>query len=219
LRKLFSRKNRTSRLPDNAASDVNTMIRQDQQTPEPPVQQTPTPAATPSPEVAQQAEPEVETKPMPALPEEVSPVTTNGSPQVPAEPEAKDAASLHENLSRVDTRDAAEAKQEFSRFDQGPLADQPAFVPDDDDDDEGDATPPPIARRPPPPPVERAQNAPKEEHLSHSAGPGVQDRWAQIRKNAAERAARERDNTEATRGIQPKPAEGGEDPNGEESKF
>jgi hypothetical protein len=93
----------------------------------------------------------------------------------------------------VSTEDAAEAKTEFSRFDQGPLADQPAFVPEDDSEDDDDATPPPIARHSPripsPPVPEPAEEeaAPPPAPVARAIDP--QDRWAQIRKNAAERAA------------------------------
>jgi len=108
---------------------------------------------------------------------------------------------------------AAEAEAEFSRFDQGPLADQPAFAPDDDEDD---ATPPPIARHPIRQASPAAPETPKEE-LSQSASPGVQDRWAQIRKNAAQRAAvRPKDDT--TRGSPTRTGDGDDDTSGEESE-
>ncbi|XP_044720013.1 morphogenesis protein (Msb1) [Hirsutella rhossiliensis] len=93
----------------------------------------------------------------------------------------------------IDAQDAAEADQAFSRFDQGPLTDQPAFVPDDEED----AVPPPIARHPP-------------------TQDGSKDRWAQIRKNAAQRAATrpKEDNPPVASG---KAAEGEEDVSGEET--
>lgn len=188
LRKLFSRKNRASKVPDNAATDVNTMLRKDSE-PE---------APTPEPILEQTEEPSAPTTPK-------------------AEPKDGD------NLSRVDTKDAAEAQQEFARFDQGPLSDQPAFAPEGSDD-EGDATPPPIARRPP----QRANSSlkshvepPKEEHLSQSASPGVQDRWAQIRKNAADRAASYSKPEETTPGRERREKKGDDDDDdtsGEESK-
>ncbi|KAL6240181.1 hypothetical protein BDW75DRAFT_4113 [Aspergillus navahoensis] len=82
----------------------------------------------------------------------------------------------YDALSRVDTNEQVAADQEFSRFDQGPLVEQPAFVP------EGS-------------PVEEAspEEKPKEEPTpSFPISPpqtnnASQDRWAQIRKNAAER--------------------------------
>ena len=114
--------------------------------------------------------------------------------------------------------DATQAKHEFSRFNQGPLADQPAFAPADD----GDSTPSIISRRTPQrsgSSLKSSHEAPKEEHLSHSASPGVQDRWAQIRKNAAERAAQyQRPDDEPTRSFKEKSANDDEDTSGEESK-
>ena len=164
LRKLFSRKNRSSKVPDNAAADVNAMLRKDSE------------ASAPTPEPI---------------------VEQNEEPITPGAQTPKNEPNNGDNLSRVNTKDDLEAQAEFARFDQGPLSDQPAFAPDDVSDDEGDATPPPIARRP----TQRANSSlresslkssvepPKEEHLNKTAGPGVQDRWAQIRKNAADRAA------------------------------
>ncbi|KAL8379409.1 hypothetical protein RB599_009001 [Gaeumannomyces hyphopodioides] len=86
-----------------------------------------------------------------------------------------------------DTHDALEARDEFSRFDQGPL-DHPAFIPDSDDED-NDATPPPIAREPSrvaEDPAHGVANAPASPMF---AVPPALDRWAQIRKNAADRAS------------------------------
>lgn len=82
----------------------------------------------------------------------------------------------------------------FSRFDQGPMDDMPAFVPDDSDSD--DAAPS-VPRHAPPAPPElstpsrRSIDDISEESVDLSQqAPPTQDRWAQIRKNAAERAAR-----------------------------
>ncbi|KAF2277430.1 uncharacterized protein EI97DRAFT_291834 [Westerdykella ornata] len=98
-----------------------------------------------------------------------------------------------------------EANQAFSRFDQGPMEDMPAFVPEDSS---GEVTPlvsdfphqpaqpesshredvvTPTSRQAAP----RASDDVSEESvdLSRQMTP-AQDRWAQIRKNAAERAAR-----------------------------
>lgn len=190
FRKLFSRRNRASKLPDNASGDLNNIIRKDSQTPEPTVQPPLTPAATPSP-VTQQT------------------VSADDAEKIPRTPKSG-GVSNHED---------AEAKQDFSRFDQGPLEDQPAFTPQDSDDD---ATPPPISRRP----LEKsgssmksAHEPPKQEHLSQSAAPGVQDRWAQIRKNAAERAAHyERESSDQGRVVKSKTNENDDDTSGEESK-
>ena len=71
------------------------------------------------------------------------------------------------------------AKQSFPAFDQGPLDDQPAFIPEDasevSDLDTSDI------------PFRDDQPTPGPS-ASSASEPAVQDRWAQIRKNAAERA-------------------------------
>ncbi|KAF2869419.1 hypothetical protein BDV95DRAFT_629991 [Massariosphaeria phaeospora] len=91
------------------------------------------------------------------------------------------------------------ADQDFSQFDQGPMNDMPAFVPDDSDDD--DMAAPDVPRRAAPgipysqdpatPDHEAISDDVSEESLdlTRQVSP-TQDRWAQIRKNAAERAAR-----------------------------
>jgi hypothetical protein len=96
-----------------------------------------------------------------------------------------------------------EAEQAFSKFDQGPMEDMPAFVPEDSDE-EDHAAPPTVRRRPigqssrMPRPVTppQQQDAYGRDDISEEsidaarqASPS-QDRWAQIRKNAAERATR-----------------------------
>lgn len=218
LRKLFARKNRSSKLPENAPADLNDMLRQEQPAAEPEVQQTPTPAATPSPARENRApvqprEPETPAQ-LPSVEPLPSPHQAPETPETIEHPEPGYEPSVGEDLERVDTRDTAEANQEFSRFDQGPLDEQPAFVPDEDDED--DATPPPIARHPTRQEALKGEKA--EDKLSQSAGPGVQDRWAQIRKNAAQRAAT-KGKDEPTRDAPGKAAEGDDDTSGEESKY
>ena len=204
FKKLFSRKNRTSKLPENASKNLNTMLRQGQDTPEAETTQAPTPAATPPPGALVEGQKLV--------------VPGEGATEAS---ERKETGSAGDNLSRIDTQDADEAKREFSRFDQGPLSDQPAFVPDVSDD-EDDATPPPIARHPPQrsaSSLKSSHEPPKEEHLSQSAGPGVQDRWAQIRKNAAERAAQyERNIEDQNKFRHSRATDNDDDTSGEESK-
>jgi hypothetical protein len=74
------------------------------------------------------------------------------------------------------------AKQSFSGFDQGPLDDQPAFVPEDSSEVLDLDTP---AHSPAPFKDDPSVLLPS---ASGASEPAVQDRWAQIRKNAAERA-------------------------------
>lgn len=247
FRKLFGRKNRSSKMPDNAAADVNDMLQQDESarhseprqsttsvSPSPapasiistsydeseaPTTAQQTPAArsehsVPTPKAQQSPEPSYEPEPT------YTPESTYTPEPVHHEAERRRAEAHGDDLSQVDSRDEAEAKREFSRFDQGPLDDQPAFVPQDQgDDDEDDATPPPIARHPRSSEVlnKNFNNEPPEERLSNTAGPGVQDRWAQIRKNAAERAA-VRQSEELSHGAQSKTTDGDDETSGEESK-
>lgn len=122
-------------------------------------------------------------------------------------PEPQD--DYQSDLSRVHTNEEREAAQAFNRFDQGPLNDVPAFVPTESPNPETEETAPtppefprsrsqvPVSspsRRPLPAespivsPVE--PRAPRtDEVLSPTVAPPT-DRWAQIRKNAAERAQR-----------------------------
>jgi hypothetical protein len=98
----------------------------------------------------------------------------------------------YDALSRIDTNEKAAAEREFSSFDQGPLADQPAFVPS------GDSPITPVEEHFPETKTEAVVTAtetasrdvttPTPTAGAESVSP-YQDRWAQIRKNAAERAA------------------------------
>ena len=115
------------------------------------------------------------------------------------------------SLSRVDTSEQRQAEHEFRTFDQGPLQDVPAFVPKDSPvmgsgfsksrEHIPQEHPHPtkaheIAARVfsaplVSPPTEREvpdDDSDKSNELIQQISP-VQDRWAQIRKNAAERAA------------------------------
>ncbi|KAB8229199.1 uncharacterized protein BDW43DRAFT_288980 [Aspergillus alliaceus] len=85
----------------------------------------------------------------------------------------------YDALSRVDTSERTAADREFSKFDQGPLMEQPAFIPEDSpvsDTSSEKKT------------VDNVPAEPKEVDNSLPINPS-HDRWAQIRKNAAERAA------------------------------
>ncbi|CAN9097974.1 hypothetical protein CC77DRAFT_485377 [Alternaria alternata] len=92
-----------------------------------------------------------------------------------------------------------EIDQAFSRFDQGPMEDMPAFAPADDESDDDAAAAPTVPRRQmqqtnPRTPTQRAPEyaddiSEESVEFTKQQSPS-QDRWAQIRKNAAERAAR-----------------------------
>ncbi|KAI9805408.1 MAG: hypothetical protein M1825_000659 [Sarcosagium campestre] len=137
------------------------------------------------------------------------------------------------SVSRVDTNEERNADREFSTFDQGPLEDVPAFVPEDSPEppevpiaqtqrEQGSAvaavpadtpnTPSPLPNTAPASSVVSPQEQRQQEQQpmtpaatqpdtardeaikdnsdsTREAAPPTQDRWAQIRKNAAERAA------------------------------
>jgi len=118
--------------------------------------------------------------------------------------------SIQDTLSRVDTNDAREAKQAFSSFDQGPLEDVPAFVPDDSPRQSEDSAAPP--------PIRQTRDIEDGSELTKSVSPMIGDRWAQIRKNAAERAARHSE--EQSRGGYSAKTDGDDgETSGEESKL
>lgn len=231
FRRLFGRNRRHSKVPDNAPMDLNAFLASERggPTPEPSAPETPIKADTPQQQTPRQQ----------SLQREVS-----DSPQAAQSPGSSEPAhaeptyepsmvSAHENVSRVDTNDAEEARDEFSRFDQGPLQEQPAFTPEEEEDD---ATPPPIQRHrspalpepeteaepePAPEPEKKKikpRPRPMMEPQQSQAAPAI-ERWAQIRKNAADRAAAaQQQKTEEL----PRPAakpEGESDTSGEESKL
>lgn len=116
------------------------------------------------------------------------PVVTGGpSPSPQADLRRQD--SDQPSTSQVSPNEGRATAQVFSSFDQGPLADQPAFIPDD-----SVSTPEPVS------PIEPGPAAPEAEiddvvSIDGAAPPAspteanpMQDRWAQIKKNAAERA-------------------------------
>lgn len=128
----------------------------------------------------------------------------------------------YDQLSRVDTNEREHADREFSTFDQGPLLDQPAFVPSDTPPRSEFLTPAEefpsrhtavsvhsFQRGEP----EVIEEEPPE--LEKQANPT--DRWAQIRKNAADRAARQSEE-QTTRSRTETRTDDGET-SGEESKY
>ena len=124
------------------------------------------------------------------------------------------------NMSRVDTGEKRDADEEFARFDQGPMQDMPGAMPRDSrdyDDDASEVPESPTAPRyntraaalldpnhnheqatpnegfvTPTERTEQVNDAASELSVDEQPPPPVltQDRWAQIRENAAKRAAR-----------------------------
>ena len=121
----------------------------------------------------------------------VSPVEPTPIPSPRYQPQ-DDYTNSQASLSHVDTNEQRHAEHEFSTFDQGPLEDQPAFVPEDSPSRVSSVFDEPVENgemhvAKEPRHIEDASEAPG---LVRQISP-VQDRWAQIRKNAAERAARQ----------------------------
>ncbi|RFU74255.1 hypothetical protein TARUN_7980 [Trichoderma arundinaceum] len=172
FRKLFGRKKRNSKNLENVTTDLNKMLEQNaKKSVEQPM---------PSPAVA---------SPRNVVKEPETPVEAAPAEEPIYEPIYDQPAD--DDVVHGDAHHVPEPEHDFSRFDQGPLEDVPAFVPEDDDDDEfEDAVPPPIARptRQEPPP-KYTSKLPVKEGLTGGISPGIQDRWAQIHKNAAERTA------------------------------
>lgn len=113
---------------------------------------------------------------------------------VPLPPPAplKDNYTSQTSLSRVDSNEQRSADHEFNTFDQGPV-DQPAFVPEDSPRPSVVPESPTVSRPSTveygahyPPPIGRGGYEPSVS--SEEGAPAPQNRWSQIRKNAAERA-------------------------------
>jgi hypothetical protein len=145
---------------------------------------TPAVAETEKPSTPQQAEPSVELSdakpPSPTQPSTF--VEGNGAP-----PKTRRAVE-YEALSRVGTNERDAADHEFSKFDQGPLTDQPAFVPEDS----------PVSPVPVVPVAENAElphtpvngnGISPDTATSPASTDATQDRWKAIREAAAQRSA------------------------------
>ena len=154
------------------------------------------------------------------------------APEAPAGADQFDPS--HHHYSHGDAHDEQqEAEQEFSRFDQGPLEDQPAFAPGESMDDvsEAPSSPSPAVHRRPvgmvsasgqeniPPQDDRysdIDNASEASIERAKTSPPMQDRWAQIRKNVADRQRKHSE--DASRPSQSVRTDDGET-SGEESRF
>ena len=133
----------------------------------------------------------------------------------------------YDKLSRVDTNEREHADREFSTFDQGPLLEQPAFVPSESRE-ALDSFVTPAEELPRHPHHQSTysqvtmQTATDEEHEHEDPEPLTQqisptDRWAQIRKNAAERAQRQAEEPGRRSHTETRTDDG--ETSGEESKF
>lgn len=140
----------------------------------------------------------------------------------PGSPEEPLAADSERSQSMAETVEEQRAEREFQTFDQGPLEDVPVFVRDESPNEEhgGHGAGQPIHHfideEPPAEDAPRPSGAEPEEEeneLARTISPN--DRWAQIRKNAAERAAA-RQSEEQSRRTDRTDDDG--DTSGEESK-
>ena len=133
------------------------------------------------------------------------------------------------SLGRVDPHKQRHPDREFRSFDQGPMMNQPAFAPEDEyEGRSGSATPrqyepEPVHRPSETEPVQQLyESRPIQQQYQHDDISEVseeerpstppRDRWAQIRKNAAERAAKQTEERGRTE-------EAEEETSGEESKL
>jgi len=141
------------------------------------------------------------------------------------------------SLDHIDSNEQRQAHREFQSFDQGPTMDHPAYVPEAEYEGHSRSATPrqyepePIQRQYEQEPTQRQlerepieppyESQPVQRQYQHDDISEVseedrpttppQDRWAQIRKNAAERAAKQGQNGEKTDETE-------EDTSGEESK-
>ncbi|KAJ5780502.1 hypothetical protein N7457_005662 [Penicillium paradoxum] len=125
--------------------------------------------------VETRSEQRVTESPTPAQPS--ASLGANGAP-----PKTRRAAE-YDALSRVATPERDAADHEFSKFDQGPLSDQPAFVPDD-----SPVSPVPVARKIELPQTPINGNGIRPDAATSPASTDTtQDRWKAIREAAAQR--------------------------------
>ncbi|CEJ88866.1 Putative Morphogenesis protein [[Torrubiella] hemipterigena] len=238
LRKLFTRKNRNSKLPGSYSTDALAALSQtNEEAPSPavPAKQADVPVAAP---VAKKIE---DKAPSAATEESLAKSATEVTNSEVTDESAKPSATPNAEQSK-EAESASQAKR-VSQFNQGPLTEQPAFAPDSEEDSTA-STPTPVANEAKSDATDTPKSSsdvatlverkPTEENatagkeaapattetpttgLTNTAGPGVQDRWAQIRKNAANRAA-QRQADERSRDGRPKQAEADGDTSGEET--
>ena len=140
----------------------------------------------------------------------------------------KDEYDSQVSLSRVDSKEQREAERQFPKFDEGPL-DQPAFAPGNSPrpsyvpESAGVSRPStaePVGAHYDPPITKGGAYQPSissAETEEQTKPNGAEDRWAQIRRNAAERAGRFGDD-QVTPGRKSADSAGEGDESGEESK-
>lgn len=144
---------------------------------------------------------EQQDEPTEQIPAHAEPTLDSDNLGAEAAPEETVAEDVQENS--METSDTAEATEEAAATSERKA------------DDAGDAAPSANGRKAK---HDEAEGDDADKNgLTKSASPGVQDRWAQIRKNAANRAAT-RHVDERDRSLPRKSGDGEEDTSGEESK-
>jgi hypothetical protein len=207
FKKLFGRNRTTEKGPAVASGIPRPVVAAPTAAPPPVPTQVVAPTPAPVPIEAVQAAPVVK-----AVERSPPQSVYNDEPTFTEPPYEPDVHVYEHDDARQAALDKLEADREFSRFDQGPLEDMPNFVPEDESD--GEAAPPPVVKpanntrmavlSPPEDsmPRTRSRSPMFEKHsekTSDASVPVVSDRWAQIRKNAAERAQRMNDVQQAGR--------------------
>ncbi|KAJ5592492.1 hypothetical protein N7537_009396 [Penicillium hordei] len=114
-----------------------------------------------------------------------SPTQSSASLEENGAPPKTRRAIEYDALSRVDTNERDAADQEFSKFDQGPLSDQPAFVPEDSPVDDQFA----VQKTEVPQTPTNGNGVRPETATSPESTEATQDRWKAIREAAAQRSA------------------------------
>lgn len=173
------------------------------------------PAQQPSPAPSKPATPPKREEPKPTqAPEAHTQAAPTNSNDYQGPPQTRKDAE-YDALSKIDTNERIQAEREFSSFDhQSPFADQPAFVPEDMPTTPRASTQSRNREKPAEAPTNG--HAKRESTASNSSSEYTQDRWAQIRKNAAERAGQP-DEPEPRHSQADNKSEDGET-SGEESK-
>lgn len=179
-----------------------------------------TPVESAAPQPTEQAMPK-----QPEQPDEAATpaqIVGSGSP-----PQTRHAVE-QDALSRVGTNERNAADQEFSKFDQGPLVEQPAFAPAEDSpvspvSPVAAPEPEPEAPQTPTNGHEKSQPEPQSAASPESEKNASGDRWAHIRENAAKRAGAAQEEPakedEEPRISQSERTEDDGDTSGEESEY
>ncbi|KAL9583532.1 MAG: hypothetical protein Q9212_002649 [Teloschistes hypoglaucus] len=123
------------------------------------------------------------------------------------------------SISHASSDAQQEADLAFNRFDQGPV-DQPAFVPEDSPQQSPQPASTPASTRTATPTEQHALSSrvSSESEAERPPSPSEHDRWAQIRKNAAQRAAARQNEGPSGISAATKTDEGDGESSGEESK-